>query len=240
MGDNLETVTKESYANKLQQEGQRQAILSNIIANNEYLSAQDKLISQMEGAAERLVNVDVDEKTLEKTLGADLYKSEDGKIKDALKREYASIMNMTIDEVNAKLNDKSLSEDTMARVIYAKRQENDLAANMKKTADYLEKLRKTDTKNYGYAKGILGNNGLDLTPAQLQEIIGKVGQEITKEKVADAFKQMGISVEELGTTIENVTENLITVNDSFNDIFTRAESLGIDEEMKKLIMIFLD
>lgn len=41
-------------------------------------------------------------------------------------------MNMTIDEVNAKLNDKSLSEDTMARVIYAKRQENDLAANMKR------------------------------------------------------------------------------------------------------------
>lgn len=239
MGDNLETVTKESYANKLQQEGQRQAILSNIIANNEYLSAQDKLINQMEGAAKRLVNVDVDEKTLEKTLGADLYKSEDGKIKDVLKREYASIMNMTIDEVNAQLNDKSLSEDTMARVIYAKRQEDELSANMKKTADYLEKLRKTDTKNYGYAKGILGNNGLDLTPAQLQEIIGKVGQEITKEKVADAFKQMGISIEELGTTIENVTENLITVNDSFNDIFTRAESLGIDEEMKKANNDFL-
>ena len=239
MGDSLETVTKESYANKLQQEGQRQAILSNIIANNEYLSAQDKLISQMEGAAERLVNVDVDEKTLEKALGADLYKSEDGKIKDALKREYASIMSMTTDEVNAQLNDKSLSEDTIARVVYAKRQEDELSANMKKTADYLEKLRKTDTKNYGYAKGILGNNGLDLTPAQLQEIIGKVGQEITKEKVADAFKQMGISVEELGTTIENVTENLITVNDSFNDIFTRAESLGIDEEMTKANNDFL-
>lgn len=239
MGDNLETVTKESYANKLQQEGQRKAILSNIIANNEYLSAQDKLINQMEGAAERLVNVDVDEKTLEKALGADLYKSEDGKIKDALKREYASIMNMTVDEVNAKLNDKSLSEDTMARVVYAKRQENDLAANMEKTSKYLEKLKKTDTKNYGYAKGILGNNGLDLTPAQLQEIIGKVGQEITKEKVADAFKQMGISVEELGTTIEVVTENLITVKDSFKDIFTRAESLGIDEEMKKANNDFL-
>lgn len=239
MGDNLETVTKESYANKLQQEGQRKAILSNIIANNDYLSAQDKLINQMEGAAERLVNVDVDEKTLEKALGADLYKSEDGKIKDALKREYASIMNMTVDEVNAKLNDKSLSEDTMARVVYAKRQENDLAANMEKTSKYLEKLKKTDTKNYGYAKGILGNNGLDLTPAQLQEIIGKVGQEITKEKVADAFKQMGISVEELGTTIEVVTENLITVKDSFKDIFTRAESLGIDEEMKKANNDFL-
>lgn len=239
MGDNLEIVTKESYANKLQQEGQRKAILSNIIANNEYLSAQDKLINQMEGAAERLVNVDVSTDELEKVLGSNLYKAEDGKIKDALKNEYASIMGMTIDEVNAQLNDKSLSEDTMARVVYAKRQEDELSANMKKTADYLEKLRKTDTKNYGYAKGILGNNGLDLTPAQLQEIIGKVGQEITKEKVADVFKQMGISVEELGTTIEAVTENLITVNDSFKDIFTRAESLGIDEEMKKANNDFL-
>lgn len=239
MGDNLETVTKESYANKLQQEGQRKAILSNIIANNEYLSAQDKLINQMEGAAKRLVNTDVSTDELEKVLGPDLYKAEDGKIKDALKNEYASIMGMTTDEVNAKLNDKSLSEDTMAQVIYAKRQEDELSANMKKTADYLEKLRKTDTKNYGYAKGILGNNGLDLTPAQLQELIGKVGQEITKEKVADAFKQMGISVEELGTTIEAITENLITVNNSFKDIFTRAESLGIDEEMKKANNDFL-
>lgn len=239
MGDNLEIVTKESYANKLQQEGQRKAILSNIIANNEYLSAQDKLINQMEGAAKRLVNVDVSTDELEKVLGSDFYKAEDGKIKDALKNEYASIMGMTTDEVNAQLNDKSLSEDTMARVVYAKKQEDELSANMKKTADYLEKLRKTDTKNYGYAKGILGNNGLDLTPAQLQEIIGKVGQEITKEKVADVFKQMGISVEELGTTIEAVTENLITVNDSFKDIFTRAESLGIDEEMKKANNDFL-
>lgn len=239
MGDNLESVTKESYANKLQQEGQRKAILSNIIANNEYLSAQDKLINQMEGAAKRLVNVDVSTDELEKGLGSDLYKAEDGKIKDALKNEYASIMGMTTDEVNAQLNDKSLSEDTMARVVYAKKQEDELSANMKKTADYLEKLRKTDSKNYGYAKGILGNNGLDLTPAQLQELIGKVGQEITKEKVADVFKQMGISVEELGTTIEAVTENLITVNDSYKDIFTRAESLGIDEEMKKANNNFL-
>jgi hypothetical protein len=55
----------------------------------------------MEGAAERLVNVDVSTDELEKVLGSDLYKAEDGKIKDALKKEYASIMGMTTDEVNA-------------------------------------------------------------------------------------------------------------------------------------------
>lgn len=231
MGDNLETVTKESYANKLQQEGQRQAILSNIIANNEYLSAQDKLISQMEGAAERLVNVDVDEKTLEKTLGADLYKSEDGKIKDALKREYASIMSMTIDEVNAKLNDKSLSEDTMARVIYAKRQENDLAANMKKTADTLNKLKKsTDKTNYNIAKNILGNEGLDLTAGQIQTL-QDLG-ELSEETVNKFFEAMGISVEDLGTTVETVIKNVQKAQEADSGILDRAEKLGVKTQME--------
>ena len=231
MGDNLETVTKESYANKLQQEGQRQAILSNIIANNEYLSAQDKLISQMEGAAKRLVNVDVDEKTLEKTLGADLYKSEDGKIKDALKREYASIMSMTIDEVNAKLNDKSLSEDTMARVIYAKRQENDLAANMKKTADTLNKLKKsTDKTNYNIAKNILGNEGLDLTAGQIQTL-QDLG-ELSEETVNKFFEAMGISVEDLGTTVETVIKNVQKAQEADSGILDRAEKLGVKTQME--------
>ena len=231
MGDNLETVTKESYANKLQQEGQRQAILSNIIANNEYLSAQDKLISQMEGAAERLVNVDVDEKTLEKTLGADLYKSEDGKIKDVLKREYASIMNMTIDEVNAQLNDKSLSEDTMARVIYAKRQENDLAANMKKTADTLNKLKKsTDKTNYNIAKNILGNEGLDLTAGQIQTL-EQLG-ELSEETVNKFFEAMGISVEDLGTTVETVIKNVQKAQEADSGILDRAEKLGVKAQME--------
>lgn len=231
MGDNLETVAKESYANKLQQEGQRQAILSNIIANNEYLSAQDKLISQMEGAAERLVNVDVDEKTLEKTLGADLYKSEDGKIKDALKREYASITSMTIDEVNAKLNDKSLSEDTMARVIYAKRQENDLAANMKKTADTLNKLKKsTDKTNYNIAKNILGNEGLDLTAGQIQTL-EQLG-ELSEETVNKFFEAMGISVEDLGTTVETVIKNVQKAQEADSGILDRAEKLGVKAQME--------
>ena len=231
MGDNLETVTKESYANKLQQEGQRQAILSNIIANNEYLSAQDKLINQMEGAAERLVNVDVDEKTLEKALGADLYKSEDGKIKDALKREYASIMSMTIDEVNAKLNDKSLSEDTMARVIYAKRQENDLAANMKKTADTLNKLKKsTDKTNYNIAKNILGNEGLDLTAGQIQTL-EQLG-ELSEETVNKFFEAMGISVEDLGTTVETVIKNVQKAQEADSGILDRAEKLGVKAQME--------
>ncbi len=231
MGDNLETVTKESYANKLQQEGQRQAILSNIIANNEYLSAQDKLISQMEGAAKRLVNVDVDEKTLEKTLGADLYKSEDGKIKDALKREYASIMSMTIDEVNAKLNDKSLSEDTMARVIYAKRQENDLAANMKKTADTLNQLKKsTDKINYNIAKNILGNEGLDLTAGQIQTL-EQLG-ELSEETVNKFFEAMGISVEDLGTTVETVIKNVQKAQEADSGILDRAEKLGVKTQME--------
>lgn len=231
MGDNLETVTKESYANKLQQEGQRKAILSNIIANNEYLSAQDKLINQMEGAAERLVNVDVDEKTLEKALGADLYKSEDGKIKDALKREYASIMNMTVDEVNAKLNDKSLSEDTMARVIYAKRQENDLAANMKKTADTLNKLKKsTDKTNYNIAKNILGNEGLDLTAGQIQTL-EQLG-ELSEETVNKFFEAMGISVEDLGTTVETVIKNVQKAQEADSGILDRAEKLGVKAQME--------
>lgn len=231
MGDNLEIVTKESYANKLQQEGQRQAILSNIIANNEYLSAQDKLISQMEGAAERLVNVDVDEKTLEKTLGADLYKSEDGKIKDALKREYASIMNMTIDEVNAKLNDKNLSEDTMARVIYAKRQENDLATNMKKTADTLNKLKKsTDKTNYNIAKNILGNEGLDLTAGQIQTL-EQLG-ELSEETVNKFFETMGINVEDLGTTVETVIKNVQKAQEADSGILDRAEKLGVKAQME--------
>lgn len=231
MGDSLETVTKESYANKLQQEGQRQAILSNIIANNEYLSAQDKLISQMEGAAERLVNVDVDEKTLEKALGADLYKSEDGKIKDALKREYASIMSMTLDEVNAKLNDKSLSEDTMARVIYAKRQENDLAANMKKTADTLNKLKKsTDKTNYNIAKNILGNEGLDLTAGQIQTL-EQLG-ELSEETVNKFFEAMGISVEDLGTTVETVIKNVQKAQEADSGILDRAEKLGVKTQME--------
>ena len=231
MGDNLETVTKESYANKLQQEGQRKAILSNIIANNEYLSAQDKLINQMEGAAKSLVNVDVSTDELEKVLGSDLYKAEDGKIKDALKREYASIMNMTVDEVNAKLNDKSLSEDTMARVVYAKRQENDLAANMKKTADTLNKLKKsTDKTKYNIAKNILGNEGLDLTAGQIQTL-EQLG-ELSEETVNKFFETMGISVEDLGTTVETVIKNVQKAQEADDGILDRAEKLGVKTQME--------
>ncbi len=231
MGDNLETVTKESYANKLQQEGQRKAILSNIIANNKYLSAQDKLINQMEGAAKSLVNVDVSTDELEKVLGSDLYKAEDGKIKDALKREYASIMNMTVDEVNAKLNDKSLSEDTMARVVYAKRQENDLAANMKKTADTLNKLKKTtDKTKYNIAKNILGNEGLDLTAGQIQTL-EQLG-ELSEETVNKFFETMGISVEDLGTTVETVIKNVQKAQEADDGILDRAEKLGVKTQME--------
>lgn len=226
MGDNLESVTKESYANKLQQEGQRKAILSNIIANNEYLSAQDKFINQMEGAAKRLVNVDVSTDELEKVLGSDLYKAEDGKIKDALKNEYASIMGMTTDEVNAKLNDKSLSEDTMARVVYAKKQEDELSANMKKTADTLNKLNKSaDKTSYNMAKNILGNEGLDLTGGQLQKL--RESGKLTKETIKELFDQMGISAEELGTTIETVFKYAEKAQSAEDNLFTRATEKNI-------------
>lgn len=231
MGDNLESVTKESYANKLQQEGQRKAILSNIIANNEYLSAQDKLINQMEGAAKRLVNVDVSTDELEKVLGSDLYKAEDGKIKDALKNEYASIMGMTTDEVNAQLNDKSLSEDTMARVVYAKKQEDELSANMKKTADTLNKLNKSaDKTSYNMAKNILGNEGLDLTAGQIQTL-EQLG-ELSEETVNKFFETMGISVEDLGTTVETVIKNVQKAQEADKGILDRAEKLGVKAQME--------
>lgn len=230
LGDGLDAITQESYANKVQMEGQRKTILSNVIANNESLSSQEEVIDQMEGAAQKLVNVNVDETTLEKALGSELYDSEDGKIKDDLKARYASIMGITVDEVNAQLKSESLSEDTMARIVYAKQQEKDLADNMKKTADALQKLKLSNVKNYDIAKNLLSNNGLNLTAEQLATFNNL--KELSTETINSFFEQMGVSVQQLGTDTEQVIEYIKNAQSAEQGLFDLSKKNDIESETK--------
>ena len=71
---------------------------------------------------------------------------------------------------------------------------------------FLKVSKSTDKTNYNIAKNILGNEGLDLTTGQIQTL-EQLG-ELSEETVNKFFEAMGISVEDLGTTVETVIKNI--------------------------------
>lgn len=212
----------ENVQAELQKESQRDALISNVISQNERLSGSD-MVEYVRGAADIGFD-DYDERFAEA-----LSQAEDlGE--DQLKSQYATLMGLTSDEIEAKLESKELSEETMQQTIAANTVQEELNSTMEKTVSVFESLNAMAKKGgdtgalAGAVQRAFLSEGKGMTSKDIETFdtaIEKSGSGYsTITGLNEAFKEGDITSEELTEYLDSILQSL----------GTSLETLGVTAE----------
>ena len=240
MGASFEELANSAYAASIAEEAKINSIVRTAAASEEgvagsaYADAAMDLVTQ--------ANMDYEDKVDD---AADKYEYKDKKRdqdeNEETKQAYADLMGMTLDEVNAKLEDDSLSYDTMAQALAADEVNKELVKQSQNTVALLDKIsdQGRDKEKRNLLSGLMTDKGLGLGMTQLEQMkdvktkddmekwLKKQGYALTDEEA----KSMGFeSAEAFIQTMYSNLQNAVTAEENaFND----ANTLGIGDALKE-------
>lgn len=226
----------ENVASNLQAESQRDALISNLIDQNATVRDSDT-VEQVRRAAD-LGFDDYNERF------ADALKEAEDLGEDQLKSQYAELNDLTSDEVEAKLESKELSEETMQQAIAAKSVSDNLVSIMKDLTNSFtilnEKIKsenKEERKQALFINHLISENGANLTTADLEDFgdVSELDKDDLEGKLDDILSQWGLAVESLEVNAEILLKNLQAANntqDNFEDNYGKDTVTAVDKLQK--------
>lgn len=227
LGDDFEEISLIALKTAEAMETQRDAIIDNTIANNEELKNLE-YINQGAGIVD-ITYDDMDERISERQeeLG--------GKINDDMKAQYSAITGLTIDEINAKIEDKSLSVDTITHTIASSEVTEEMTGDMKEIND-LFKYTKEEYKekdSFKAVKNLLTSEAQDITLTNLDALKESLKisnsediEKLTEGSINQMLGEVGLSLGDLGLTAEQFKEQLTLAEESFTNVDTNIEKYG--------------
>lgn len=162
------------------------------------------------------------------------------------KEEYAKITGLTIDEINEKIEDKSLSKDTIRTAVTSAHAQENLSKTLKDVEVAFKDLEKTLGSTSDEFKGIsnlVSSGGTGLTKDEteaLKYIDVDKDNTFSEDEVREYLTGKGITIDEegmtsLGITVEEFTNRIETSVDSWEDIYNQADKYGLRNLVEPLI-----
>lgn len=225
-------------------EAERDALIDTTIAADEQLNNSD--FNKQAAAMADVTFDDMGEKIQEKV---DSY----GKgISDDLKESYSEITGLTIDEINAKIKDESLSETTMKTTVATSEVQEDMTGKMKETIAAFEKLEKglgkIDKGLYDAIKNTVTDEGSGLTQKDIDSLTSNLGvtqEDLSKmseselasyeDEINELLKSSGTSLEELGLSATEFMTLLATGSETLEHAYDLISSYGMEDLAKTSI-----
>ena len=227
LGDDFEEIGLIALKTAEAMETQRDAIIDNTIANNEELKNLE-YINQGAGIVD-ITYDDMDERISERQeeLG--------DKINDDMKAQYSKITGLSIDEINAKVEDKSLSVETITQTIASSEITEEMTGDMKEIND-LFKYTKEEYKekdSFKAVKNLLTSEAQDITLTNLDALKDSLKisdsediEKLTENNINQMLGEIGLSLEDLGLTAEQFKEQLTLAEESFTNVDTNIKKYG--------------
>lgn len=235
LGDGFDELANQALSTKNAEEAMQKSMLETVAANDEELSA-----SKYSQQAIDSINAQTDiNEEIENAKSTE-------KLNDEMKQEYAKAMGMTLDEVNAKLEDKSLSEDTIKTALATNQVQDDMAKKMQKVTAELNNLEGKLGRNSDSFKTftrILLEEGQSLTQGDidtassfniLQTENGEnlnwaemnTSQQAQATQAINAYlESIGTSLEKLGVEAETIYSNIYQGTETMAHAFDNANKL---------------
>lgn len=218
---------------ELEEESQRDSLISQIISSNADM--------QNSSAAEAIRNVaDLGDSKYKEFLEKAQEEAEDlGD--DQLKAQYGKLMNLTSDEIEAKMESKELSKETMQSAVAAKNATEKWTETMRGSMKKLEELTKKASKA-DFSKSEMGKsekasavlslisggknvskkqyNALGLTAKDFSDIKWTKKTDVTKAEttINEALEELDVSLAELGVGAEEFVSELKTTESTLNNL----------------------
>ena len=165
LGESFDELASSALAASIAEEAREQSMLATIASNSDYLnrseySQQVQAITASQEDIQQKINDEV----------SNMGKS----ITDEMKQSYADITGQTIDSINAQIEDKSLSAETIKQTIATNKVTNELTSDMEelaKTLKYLESSAKKSAdglKKFNAVANVLTYEGSGLTTEDIK------------------------------------------------------------------------
>lgn len=138
LGESFDELASSALAASIAEEAREQSMLTTIASNSDYLnrseySQQVQAITASQEDIQQKINDEV----------SNMGKS----ITDEMKQSYADITGQTIDSINAQIEDKSLSAETIKQTIATNKVTNELTSDMEELAKTLKYLESSANKS---------------------------------------------------------------------------------------------
>ena len=227
-------------------EKEMEALSAALVDNTEF--ANSKYAEQLKGITssselfekERLK----DEKEGGHDWGWDFFGIHD--ISDYAKEEYAKITGLTLDQINEKIEDKSLSKDTIRTAVTSANAQENLSKTLKDVEIAFKDLEKSLGSTSDEFKGIsnlVSSGGTGLTKDEtkaLKAIDTNNDDTFSEDEVREYLTNQGITIDNegmtsLGITVEEFTNRIETSVDSWEDIYNQADKYGLRNLVEPLI-----
>lgn len=224
-----------SYAsNNIAIEKEMQALSSSLVDNTEM--ANSKYASQLRGTL-------TDSKVYAEKIST---MKRSGGLSKENKEEYAKLTGLSLDEVNAKIKDKSLSKATIIDALTKYDVHTDLEKTLKKVESAfkdLENSMKDTPEHFNAISALVAGDGTNLAESETKKIVELADENrdenVTEDEVKSYLTKQGINVDEngmtdLGITIEEFTNRIKVSVDSWEDIYNQAGKYGVTDKVESL------
>ena len=195
----------------------RNSVMANIAANNKIVATSDYNNFLIEAATD--YNKDMEDR-INTEMSNILVLTND------IKSEYAVLTSKTLDQVNKELHDKTISEDTVRRVVATSRVSDTIEKQMEESARKLANLGERLGSDNFFTK--FGNSGAALTQQDIKSFLASINvASIEKYQALGLDKQQALidkylakyhtSLEDLHISIETFSEQFIVGAERFAD-----------------------
>lgn len=164
-----------------------------------------------------------------------------------VEEEYEKLTGLTQDQIKQKIQEGSLSLDTIKNVVATNNAQKKLPETLKKTEQAFSQLETklgSASKEFEGITSLISSQGEDLTKAELDTLTSRVdtdgNQEYTQEEIKAYLESVGVTVDEdgmtsLGITIEEFTNRVYTAVDSWEDVYNQVDKLGLRSLIEPLL-----
>ena len=228
LGSSFDELANNAFAASEAMEAERDAMIDSAITNSEELSESDY---SEQAALYADLNYDDMGAMIEEEVGSM------GKgVSDELKDEYAEISGLTKDEINAKLEDKSLSEETIKQTVASNRVQEEMTGNMEKVNAEFNRLaastKNTDLEDdFKALQGLMTEDAAGITQRDINNILSQSGatdvNTITDDQINAYLSNLGTSLDQLGISAEQFRQQLIMGQETFDDANNSLEAWSI-------------
>lgn len=233
-GENLSEIIVQTQESLQLMESQRDTMIANILSQNEALTEPGN--EQLKDAISSILDTTQD--TMSQDIEAE--KEEVASLDlEARKKEYAGIMEMTVDEVSAKIADSSLSEETINQTIAINRVSDTIAEKADEIVNVLSGLDLSGANGTALLNAVT-NEGLNLTQGDISTILNGAGFNISgtlSEANINALDeeyinnylgtiQEGLTLTDLKMTADQFKQNLLNAQETIENAFNESDKLG--------------
>lgn len=231
LGESFDELASSALAASIAEEAREQSMLATIASNSDYLnrseySQQVQAITASQEDIQQKINDEV----------SNMGKS----ITDEMKQSYADITGQTIDSINAQIEDKSLSAETIKQTIATNKVTNELTSDMEelaKTLKYLESSAKKSAdglKKFNAVANVLTYEGSGLTTEDIKtysDVLIKKDDGSNKNYAELDDDEISVAADKIkeaigADTYDKLIASGVELETIYNNIYLGTEQLG--------------